>query len=123
MKCLLLLVTMFAYSNAFNWQSVQNLSQGKMGYYSLNCKVDSRKASPLGRSLTPFNSVQCMNACIDTPALTGSDAFSYNTTGCYCFKRDMSKAPMPYIDNVESSNTWSAQVFACGCIESASSGK
>ena len=111
MKCLLLLVTMFACSSAFQWQKVQNLNQGKMGYYSLGCTVASSKVSSLGGS---FNQepVGCMNNCIGR----GGDVIDVSVSGCFCFKRDMTKAPRPFIDNAGTATNKQA----CGCIESAS---
>ena len=113
--CLLLLVTMFACSSAFNWQLVQNLSQGKMDYYSLGCIVDRDQVPRVGGSFAS-DPAMCMNTCI----YYGGDVFDASVSGCYCGKRDMTKAPMPYIDNFDNSPT-SKQ--ACGCIESASAGK
>ena len=110
MKCLLLVVTMFACSNAFNWQLVQNLNQGKMGYYSVGCRVDSGQVSSLGGTFAQ-EPVECMNDCISR----GGDAFDLSVSGCFCSKRNMTKAPMPYIDNVGTATNKQA----CGCIESA----
>jgi hypothetical protein len=113
-SCLLLLVTMLASSSAFNWQQVQNLNQGKMGYYSVGCDVDWDKATRVGGSFA-IEPVKCMNVCISS----GGDVFSVSVSGCNCFKRDMAKNPMPYTDNVGTAT----DKQACGCIESASTGK
>ena len=114
MKFLLLVVTMFACSNAFNWQLVQNLNQGKMGYYSVRCRVDSGQVSRLGGSYER-EPAMCMNTCIRE----GGDAFDVSVSGCNCFKRDMAKAPKPFYDipSFSSFSTW--DMAACGCIESA----
>jgi hypothetical protein len=110
-SCLLLLVTMFACSSAFNWQQVQNLDQGKMGYYSVGCTVDTNQVPPVvGRSWAT-EPVKCLNSCISR----GGDVFKASVNGCYCYKRDMAKNPMPFIDNVGTADNQ-----ACGCIESAS---
>ena len=114
--CLLLLVTMFACSSAFKWQKVQNLNQGRTGYYSVGCKVDFKKASRIGGGTFATEPVKCMNDCIRT----GGDAFDVSTSGCYCGKRDMTKAPKPFIDNA-SGSSFSKQ--ACGCIDPPSAGK
>jgi len=113
-SCLLLLVTMFACSSAFNWQQVQNLNQGKTGYYSVGCTVDRNQVSSLGGSFDQ-EPARCMNNCIGR----GGDVFDVSVSGCFCFKRDMTKNPMPYIDNVGTATNKQA----CGCIESASTGK
>ena len=114
MKCLLLLVTMLSCSSAFNWQKVQNLNQGKMGYYSYNCAVDWDLATSLGGSFAQ-EPAECMNDCI----VSGGDAFDVSVSGCNCFKRDMAKAPKPFYDipSFSSFSTW--DMAACGCIESA----
>ena len=112
MKCLLLLVTMFACSSAFNWQKVQNLNQGKTGYYSVGCRVDSGQVSSLGLRSFESDPAMCMNTCIRY----GGNVFDASVSGCSCYKRDMTKAPMPYIDNVGTDG----DKKACGCIESAS---
>jgi hypothetical protein len=110
--CLLLLVTMFACSSAFNWQPVQNLNQGKTGHYSIGCTLDFNQVSPIIGQTFAQEPVECMNDCI----ASGGDAFDVTTSGCSCVKRDMTKAPQPFIDNASSSPS-SKQV--CGCIDSA----
>jgi hypothetical protein len=109
--CLLLLVTMFACSSAFKWQKVQNLNQGKTGYYSVGCTVDWNKATRVGGTFAQ-EPAMCMNNCISR----GGDAFDVSVSGCFCFKRDMAKAPRPFVDNVGTPT----EKQACGCIESAS---
>jgi len=109
--CLLLLVTMFACSSAFNWQQVQNLDQGKTGFYSSGCSVDWTQASSLGRT-SAQQPVMCMNNCIKR----GGDAIDVSVSGCVCFKRDMTKAPRPFTDNLDSSPI---SMQACGSMESA----
>jgi hypothetical protein len=108
--CLVLLVTMFAFSSAFNWIQVQDLQQGKTGYYSVGCSVDTTQVTSLGTT-SAQQPVMCMNNCISR----GGDVFDVSVSGCLCFKRDMSKAPRPFIDNVDSSPV---SMQACGIIES-----
>jgi len=109
--CLLLLVTMFACSSAFKWQKVQ--SQGRTGYYSVGCRVDSKKASAIGSGTNAPEPAMCMNKCI----AAGGDAFYVSGfENCYCYKRNMSKAPKPFVDN-------DSNAKACGCIDPPSAGK
>jgi len=42
-----------------------------------------------------------------------------SVSGCLCFKRDMAVNPRPFVDNFGTANNKQA----CGCIESASTGK
>jgi hypothetical protein len=93
-SCLLLLVTMFACSSAFNWQQVE--SMGSMGYYSVGCTVDTNQGPPMVGGSFDQEPVRCMNYCIDQ----GGDVFDVSDSGCFCYTRDMAKAPMPFIDNV-----------------------
>jgi hypothetical protein len=113
--CLLLLVSTLACSSAFNWQQIQGLKQGKTGYYSDGCSVDWNQATSLGETSAHQLSM-CMNNCISR----GGDVFDVSVSGCICGKRDMSKAPRPFIDNYDSSPI---SMQACGSIESTSFGK
>jgi hypothetical protein len=109
-RWILLLMSTIACSNAFNWIQIQNLKQGKTGYYSVGCSVDWDQALYLGATSAQEPGM-CMNNCISR----GCDVFDVSVSGCSCFKRDMAKNPMPFVDNLDHSPT-SKQ--ACGCMES-----
>ena len=82
-----------------------------MDSYSLGCIVDRDQVPRVGGSFAS-DPAMCMNTCIRY----GGNVFDASVSGCSCYKRDMTKAPMPYIDNVGTDG----DKMSCGCIESAS---